>query len=234
MVTAKPRWTLRRMLIRSGKTPWPATLDLQKTIPRTAPCSLLGTRSRGDSAKPMACSCTSGQRRVTTLWLGSDRAGDLVTESQLAILKAAECAPDTPALPRMENHHSLVASAVQHIAEEEKTLGGALGRPSGARFRTYERLKRYATDLKGTLFDTAELQRAIEEIYRYPLQQWAVDCSTANSEPAPGRNARATRLSASGSGPPLRDLRRGRDSRAENYLLPGPGPGSDSRIAYAA
>jgi hypothetical protein len=75
----------------------------------------------------------------------------------------------------MEDHHSLVARAVQHIAEEEKTLGGALGRPSGARFRTYERLKRYATDLKGTLFETAELQRAIEEIYRYPLQQSAVD-----------------------------------------------------------
>jgi len=34
---------------------------------------------------------------------------------------------------------------------------------------------RYALDLKGTLFDTAELQRAIEEIYRYPLQQSAVD-----------------------------------------------------------
>ena len=40
------------------------------------------------------------------------------------------------------------------IVAEEKTVGGQLGRPSGARFRTYERLKRYSEAIKGTLFDT--------------------------------------------------------------------------------
>lgn len=50
-----------------------------------------------------------------------------------------------------------------------------MGRPSGARFRTYERLKRYADDVKGTLFDSAELGKAIEEIYRFPLRQSATD-----------------------------------------------------------
>lgn len=30
---------------------------------------------------------------------------------------------------------------------------GQLGRPSGARFRTYERLKRHAERVKGSLFD---------------------------------------------------------------------------------
>ena len=43
-----------------------------------------------------------------------------------------------------------------------------MGRPSGARFRTYERLKRYADSVKGTLFDMPELRRAIEDIYSYP------------------------------------------------------------------
>ncbi len=66
-------------------------------------------------------------------WL--DKAGCAVTESQFAILKAAECQPDSPLVPRHANHHELVAKAVALIAKEEKTVGGQLGRPSGARFR---------------------------------------------------------------------------------------------------
>jgi hypothetical protein len=104
-----------------------------------------------------------------------DSEGKAVTESQLAILKAAACGPDTPALPRLPFHHEIVQRAVELAADEERTLGGSLGRPTGARFRTYERLKRYAAEVRGTLFDTLELQRAIDEIYRFPLQQSAVD-----------------------------------------------------------
>ena len=40
-----------------------------------------------------------------------DKDGEPVTESQFEILKAAECAPDTPALPRQENHHQFVGKA---------------------------------------------------------------------------------------------------------------------------
>jgi hypothetical protein len=69
----------------------------------------------------------------------------------------------------------LVAKGVEHVAAEEKQVGGQLGRPSGARFRTYERLKRYAEKVKGTLFESPELGKAIEEIYRYPLRQSAID-----------------------------------------------------------
>ena len=104
-----------------------------------------------------------------------DKHGAPVTESQFTILKAAECEPDTPALPRHENHHDLVRQGVERIASEEKSIGGQLGRPSGARFRTYERLKRYADEVNGTLFDTPQLRRAIEDIYTYPLRQVAVD-----------------------------------------------------------
>lgn len=104
-----------------------------------------------------------------------DNNGKSVTESQFAILKAAECLPGTPALPRLENHHELVRKGVELIIEEEKTVGGQLGRPSGARFRTYERLKRYAEELKGTLFESQELLKAIDDIYRYPLRQSAID-----------------------------------------------------------
>ncbi len=104
-----------------------------------------------------------------------DKNGEIITESQFAILKAAECRPDTPAQTRHANHHDLVRKAVELIATEEKTVGGQLGRPSGARFRTYERLKRYAEEVKDTLFDTPQLRRAIEDIYNYPLRQVAID-----------------------------------------------------------
>ena len=87
----------------------------------------------------------------------------------------AECRPETPALTRQPNHHSLVKKAVELIVAEEKTVGGQLGRPSGARFRAYERLKRYAEEVKGTLFESPELAKVIEEVYRYPLRQTAVD-----------------------------------------------------------
>jgi superfamily II DNA or RNA helicase len=103
-----------------------------------------------------------------------DERGNAVTQSQLAILRAAECSRDTPGLPRQPNHHELVAKAAEQLAQEEQQVGGQLGRPSGARFRVYERLKSYAEHTKGTLWDSPELARVIEDIYRYPLRDSAV------------------------------------------------------------
>jgi superfamily II DNA or RNA helicase len=107
------------------------------------------------------------------IWI--DRDGKVVTESQKAVLDAAKCLPRTPALQRIERHHELVRVGVETISREEKTTGGQLGRPSGARFRTYDRLKSYAKDVKNTLFEIQELHRAIDEIYQYPLRDSARD-----------------------------------------------------------
>ncbi len=106
-------------------------------------------------------------------WIDPD--GKSVTESQFEILRTAECLPNTPALPRLSNHHHLVGKAAEHIAREEKQPGGQLGRPSSARFRAYERLKNYAQNLKDTLFHTEDLKKAIDEVYRYPLRAAATD-----------------------------------------------------------
>jgi hypothetical protein len=106
-------------------------------------------------------------------WVDGD--GARVTDSQYRILKAAECEPGTPAVSRLQNHHDLVEKAVKDLAEEEKTIGGGLGRPSGARFRTYERLKRYADQVRGTLFDSQQLQRTMEDVYKYPLRESAAE-----------------------------------------------------------
>ncbi|HBL00088.1 MAG TPA: NgoFVII family restriction endonuclease [Microcoleaceae bacterium UBA10368] len=107
------------------------------------------------------------------IWV--DRAGNSVTQSQLAILKNAACDEATPAIPRDKQHHELVTKGAELIAEEESTAGGQLGRSSGARFRTYERLKSYAQSMRGTIFASDELSKAIDEIYRYPLRQSAID-----------------------------------------------------------
>jgi len=106
-------------------------------------------------------------------WVG-EGAGS-VTESQYTILKAAECNALTPAVSRAENHHELVAQGVTLIASEERAGGRPVGAAVRARFKTYERLKRYAAGVARTLFDTAELTRAIDEIYRFPLTQTAKD-----------------------------------------------------------
>ena len=115
----------------------------------------------------------TGEGNDALAWM--DRNGNGVTQSQFDILRAAECAPDTPALPRQEQHHLLVQKGVESIAAEERRVGGQLGRPSGARFRVYERLKHYVEGNQGTLFVTQELLKAIEEIYNHPLRETAKD-----------------------------------------------------------
>ena len=106
-------------------------------------------------------------------WIGTK--GQVVTESQFTILRAAECAHDTPALPRAENHHDLVALGLQLAVAQDKSVGGGLGRPSSPRRRAYERLKQYAMKQMNTLFRDEELERALEDIYLRPLLETSAD-----------------------------------------------------------
>jgi Helicase conserved C-terminal domain/PLD-like domain len=102
-----------------------------------------------------------------------DESGVSVTESQAAILAAAACGPDTPALPRQNAHHELVRSAVEQIRREDRAAGGQLGRPSGARFKTYERLNRYAVEVSESLFSPPGLEAAIQDLYDASLTETA-------------------------------------------------------------
>lgn len=104
-------------------------------------------------------------------WL--DRNGRSVTESPLAILKAAECEPDTPALERLPEHHDRVRDAIDLVHREGRRIGGQLGSRRGAKFRTYERLKGYAD--ANPLFETDALKRAIQALYTHPLTETATD-----------------------------------------------------------
>lgn len=111
------------------------------------------------------------------VWL--DKAGEIVTESQLAILRAAKCEPDTPAQARHPLHHSLVLAGVRKTQEADyiALTGGQLGRPNSTRRRSYERLQQHLTKLplSARPEDKEQLQAAIDDIYRHPLLESARD-----------------------------------------------------------
>ena len=102
-----------------------------------------------------------------------DEENKILTQSQFKILKAVKCEPNEPVLPKTEKHHGLVAEAVKQIKKIEDKIGGQLGKKSNARYRAYMRLSYYIEENKDTLFVTEELKRSVEDIYRYPLREYA-------------------------------------------------------------
>ncbi len=102
-----------------------------------------------------------------------DEHSQIVTQSQYEILKAVKCTPEEPALERFDKHHELVKAGLDHIRETEAKVGGQLGKKMGARYRAYNRLNAYATREMGTIWITEELKRAIQDIYDYPLREFA-------------------------------------------------------------
>lgn len=158
---------------------WKNAIDRDPTLEKAVPALpnvVYSTRShtpKPDSPEGVLVYLKTAEGTDALAWVNTE--GRSVTESQFAILKAAECKPNDPAVDRHDRHHELVARGVKLIVETEKSVGGQLGRPSGARFRTYERLKAFADDVKGTLLESPELNKAIEDIYKYPLLQSATD-----------------------------------------------------------
>ena len=149
--------------------------ELKKIIPAMPPVVYSTRALSQESAKPEGALVymRTAESNDALAWINNN--GDSVTESQLDILRAAKCSPDADAIPRYQSHHELVTKGVELLIKEERQVGGQLGRPSGARFRTYERLKDYAREVEGTLFESKNLLRAINDIYRYPLRQNAID-----------------------------------------------------------
>jgi hypothetical protein len=99
--------------------------------------------------------------------------GEIITQSQHTILKAAYCTPETEPKYKLEKHHELVKRGMDFIREEEKNTGGSLGKKTGAKYRTYMRLDRYCKQYEGTLFVTDQLKKAVDDIYKYPLKEFA-------------------------------------------------------------
>ncbi len=115
----------------------------------------------------------SQQDNNSLLWL--DEAGRTVSESPLAILKAAECGPNEPAARRLDNHHTLVGKALEIASADAQKSGGQLGGPRSIRRRLYDRLKDLQSRTAGSLFGVPDLDKVIDEIYNYPLKQESAD-----------------------------------------------------------
>ncbi len=145
--------------------------DLPNVIFATKPLSAVPVAPGKTAATGVMVYVRTADDNDALAWV--DEEGRTVTESQHEILRAAACDPETPGLPRLEKHHALVRVGVELVAAEQRTEGGALGRPTSARRRVYEHLKDYAESMRDTLFDTKLLTRAIEAIFARPLQESA-------------------------------------------------------------
>ena len=106
-------------------------------------------------------------------WLDAD--GRVVTRSQIDILRAAACEPDTPALTRLDAHHALVAAAAELAQHDHAATGGLLGTRRSVHFQTYSRLTAFALAVRDTLQDSDALRLAIDDLARAPLTAHARD-----------------------------------------------------------
>jgi len=155
--------------------------SLERIIPQMAPVSFSTRYHIPNPKEPEGVLVYLRTHEGSDVLAWVNPQGEIVSESQFEILNAARCAPESPALPRADYHHDAVQTGIRQIIESQRNspAGGQLGRPSGARFRTYERLKDFAARQRGTLFEAEYeargLYKAIDEIYRYPLRQTAVD-----------------------------------------------------------
>jgi len=111
-------------------------------------------------------------------WVNTE--GKIITQSQLAILKAAACEPDVKPCFKIPKHHELVKKGVDFIKEDEKNTGGSLGKKTGAKYRVYMRLDRYVKEYENTLFVNEALKKAIDDIYKYPFKEFARETLNRN------------------------------------------------------
>ena len=105
-------------------------------------------------------------------WL--DDKGNVVSQSQQRILQALACRADTPAILPLENHHELVADAIERVEQESTSsnIGGMLGSHFSTRHRIVDLLDAYYTR-QTDLFFTEEMKQnlklVIDDLYNYPL-----------------------------------------------------------------
>jgi len=146
--------------------------ELAKTIP-DLPNVIYATKKGCESQElngAIVYTKTSNENDVLA-WV--DEKETIVTQSQFEILKAVKCGLDEQALERFEKHHNLVKFGLEHIKETESKVGGQLGKKTGARYRAYMRLNTYVERNAGTLWITEELKKAIQDIYDYPMREYA-------------------------------------------------------------
>ncbi len=152
---------------------------LEKIIPELAATwSTPPSRTRPPTDQPegVLVYLRTAEGNDALAWVDKD--GNSVTESQFAILKAAECQPDTPALPRHAQPPRLVAQGRRADRRgrevRRRPARPAIGRPL-PHLRAAQSLCRGDQGHAVRALRPATLHKAIEDIYRYPLRQSATD-----------------------------------------------------------
>ena len=104
-------------------------------------------------------------------WLDTD--GTVKTQSLTAIFEALASTPQTPTLPPLDNHHSLVAKALKEVSlDTGKASLGVLGGKSSTRWKVFNLLQNRVQQDTGTLFETQSKEIA-NDVFRYPLRETA-------------------------------------------------------------
>ncbi len=147
--------------------------ELENIIPLLPPVIYSSRRHQGAEQAPEGVLIYMKGAGTTDDLTWVDRQGNIVTQSQLAILRAAACKPDTLPRERAELHHELVKIGVENLMKEQNTGGGQLGPHYRPRYKIYQRLNKIERETTGTLYEYPSLPRIIDEIYRYTLTDLA-------------------------------------------------------------
>lgn len=146
--------------------------ELKKLIP-DLPNVIYGTKKNNTEPfnEGVIIYTRTSEENDVLAWVNQN--SEILTQSQYTILKAAQCHQNENPEYRLVNHHELVNKGIEFIREDEKITGGSLGRKTGIKYRAFMRLERYINEFEGSLFVTEQLKRAINDIYKYPLREFA-------------------------------------------------------------
>lgn len=155
---------------------WKKAIDenprLQQIIP-ALPDVIYSTKAAGTHAEEGVITYARTYNDFDVLtWLDPD--GKVISQSQKRILQALACSIDTPAETPIENHHELVAEALQNIEQGNCSTNGTLGNRLSTRSRIHNLLVDYqSNNQESTIFFDDEqrdaLKLAIDDIFNYPL-----------------------------------------------------------------
>lgn len=115
----------------------------------------------------------TGEGNDVFSWIDED--GEIITQSQYAILKAVACDYDCKVVERISNHHMLVMTAVNQITTDEYSGMGTLGRKTGIRYKAYMKISRFIEENAENITNIDKYKRVLDDIYKYPLCERARD-----------------------------------------------------------
>lgn len=101
--------------------------------------------------------------------------GEIITQSQYTILRAAECDYGCESQERFDNHHAIVKEATEKISVDEHSGMGTLGRRTGVRYKAYMKINRFIEQCNKNNPKLNDYKRVLDDIYRFPLCEKARD-----------------------------------------------------------